>query len=186
MGNFCFPAGPTGTAGQRLAAHSDLHEWGKRGKQKLALPLYLLRALFLCSSLQHGKKKKEKKRECFKVTAVVFGSGGSEAVSEVHQSGVQPQKDAIPQADGRVWGQDCDCHQVSSWVMFVPVVFQEDSWVVECTCLCPPDGFGSPACSTSVGVWLQTGDALQSLSCIFCRDKNQCAHRLFTDSLSLF
>lgn len=32
---------------------------------------------------------------------------------------------------------------------------------------------------------LQTGDALQSLSFIFLRDKNQYAHRLFTESLAL-
>lgn len=112
MGNFCFPAGPAGTAGQRLAAHSHLNEWGKCGKQKLALLLCLLWALFHCSSLQHEKEKKIKEN-VKKVTAVLCGSGGSEAVSEVHQSGVQPEEDAVPQADGRVWGQDCYCHQVS-------------------------------------------------------------------------
>lgn len=57
--------------------------------------------------------KKKKKRKCLKSNSCLFGSGGSEAVGEVHQSGVQPEKDAVPQADGRVWGQDCYRHQVS-------------------------------------------------------------------------
>lgn len=63
MVNFCFPAGPAGAAGQRLAAHSHLDEWGKCGKQKSALLLDPLWALFLCPSLLHKKKKK---RKCLK------------------------------------------------------------------------------------------------------------------------
>lgn len=51
-----------------MAAHSHLNEWGKCGKQKLALLLYLLWASFLCSSLQHEKKKR--KENVLKVTAV--------------------------------------------------------------------------------------------------------------------
>lgn len=61
--NFCFPAGPAGTAGQRLAAHSHLNEWGKWQTEISSAsvpPVGFISLLFIAAW------KKEKKRKCLK------------------------------------------------------------------------------------------------------------------------